>query len=98
MFTCVYDLTAPGLLALVVTDVSIGRGYTSFSSSCYTLLALLAPLLAPLLTLNSKVAVNTLGRGPSAGATEGRRETGAERWTSPRRTSVLDTATSPGLT
>ena len=54
--------------------------------------------LAPLLTLNGKAAVNTLGRGPSAGATEGRRETGAERWTSPRRTSVLDTATSPGLT
>ena len=94
MFTCVYDLTAPGLLALVVTDVSIGRGDTSFFSSCCSLLALLAPLL----TLNSKAAVNTLGRGPSAGATEGRRETGAERRTSPRRTSVLDTATSPGLT
>ena len=96
MFTCVYDLTATGLLALVVTDVSIGRGDTSFSSCC-SLLAPLAPL-APLLTLNSKAAVNTLGRGPSAGATEGRREAGAERRTSPRRTSVLDTATSPGLT
>ena len=94
MFTCVYDLTAPGLLALVVTDVSIGRGDTSFFSSYCSLLALLAPLL----TLNSKAAVNTLGRGPSAGATEGRREAGAERRTSPRRTSVLDTATSPGLT
>ena len=94
MFTCVYDLTAPGLLALVVTDVSIGRGDTSFFSSCCSLLAPLAPLL----TLNSKAAVNTLGRGPSAGATEGRREAGAERRTSPRRTSVLDTATSPGLT
>ena len=81
--TCVENLTSSILLTPVVTDLSSGsRGRGG------------GLLLPPLGTVQGQVAVETLRRGPGAGATEGGREAGAQGGAATWSSDILDSAAS----